>query len=266
MAEEILIQVSDLGQITEVAAVDFIHIKQFTDNGDYKITVEDFAASLQTELDLGALAFLDTVNNTLWLGQDLSISNGGTGASDAGNARTNLEVYSKTEADNKFALKEDAVQIGTIFMWSGSIASIPAKYQLCDGTNGTPDLRDKFVIGARQDDIGVAKSNITGALTQSGGNKNAVVVAHTHSASANEAGEHVHTLYGNNRGSVSGQTLAPGLYRDDPEGPSELVRNGGTIRPAGTHNHTVSVNSSGESGTNKNLPPYYALAFIIKTS
>lgn len=58
---------------------------------------------------------------------------------------------------------------GVIMMWSGSVASIPSGWVLCDGTNGTPDLRDRFIVGAKQDDGGVAKTNITGSLTQSGG-------------------------------------------------------------------------------------------------
>jgi hypothetical protein len=37
---------------------------------------------------------------------------------------------------------------GSIIFWSGSIESIPSGYALCDGTNGTPDLRNKFVVGA----------------------------------------------------------------------------------------------------------------------
>ena len=41
-----------------------------------------------------------------------------------------------------------AVPTGGIIMWSGSIASIPAGYVLCDGTNGTPNLKDSFVVGA----------------------------------------------------------------------------------------------------------------------
>ena len=40
------------------------------------------------------------------------------------------------------------MEIGMIGMWSGSVASIPTNYALCDGSNGTPDLRDKFVVGA----------------------------------------------------------------------------------------------------------------------
>lgn len=41
-----------------------------------------------------------------------------------------------------------AVPTGAILMWSGSIGSIPAGYVLCNGSNGTPDLRDRFVVGA----------------------------------------------------------------------------------------------------------------------
>jgi len=58
---------------------------------------------------------------------------------------------------------------GGIIMWSGTIASIPAGYYLCNGSNGTPDLRDRFVVGASIDDGGIAKTTITGASTQSGG-------------------------------------------------------------------------------------------------
>lgn len=41
-----------------------------------------------------------------------------------------------------------AVPKGTIQAWSGAIVDIPSRWRLCDGTNGTPDLRDKFVVGA----------------------------------------------------------------------------------------------------------------------
>ena len=73
------------------------------------------------------------------------------------------------------------VPIGGIIMWSGTIATIPATWALCDGTANAPgpDLRDKFVVGAKQDDLGVAKTNIAGALSQSGG-----ATGHLHSAHA----------------------------------------------------------------------------------
>ena len=60
------------------------------------------------------------------------------------------------------------VPIGGIIMWSGSVATIPAGYTLCDGTNGAPDLRDKFIIGAGNsyavdDTVGVTTSAGTDA-------------------------------------------------------------------------------------------------------
>ena len=75
-----------------------------------------------------------------------------------------------------------AVPVGGIIMWSGTIATIPATWALCDGTHNAPgpDLRDTFIVGARQDSGGVAKSNIEGSLKQTGG-----VTAHVHSAHAN---------------------------------------------------------------------------------
>jgi hypothetical protein len=55
---------------------------------------------------------------------------------------------------------------GAIIMWSGSIASIPSGFVLCNGSNGTPDLRNQFIVGADADVAGVAKSTITGAALQ----------------------------------------------------------------------------------------------------
>ena len=46
------------------------------------------------------------------------------------------------------SVERDMVPIGGIIQWSGSIANIPDHYQICDGSNGTPDLRNKFVLGA----------------------------------------------------------------------------------------------------------------------
>lgn len=58
------------------------------------------------------------------------------------------------------------VPIGGIIMWSGSIASIPSGYQLCNGTNGTPDLRNRFIVGADADVTGTAESTVTGSALQ----------------------------------------------------------------------------------------------------
>jgi hypothetical protein len=79
----------------------------------------------------------------------------------------------------------ESIPLGVIVMWSGSVASIPSGWGLCDGTHGTPDLRDKFIVGARQDEAAVAKTNVTGALTQSGGST--ALPAHTHGIDHNHA-------------------------------------------------------------------------------
>lgn len=56
--------------------------------------------------------------------------------------------------------------IGGIIMWSGSIVTIPTNWHLCDGTNGTPNLTNRFIVGADADVGGVAKSTITGSALQ----------------------------------------------------------------------------------------------------
>lgn len=69
-----------------------------------------------------------------------------------------------------------AFRRGDIISWSGLIANIRPGWQLCNGANGTPDLRDKFIVGATQDSGGVVKTNVTGALLQTGG-----TISHDHS-------------------------------------------------------------------------------------
>ncbi len=73
------------------------------------------------------------------------------------------------------------VPIGAIVMWSGTIASVPATWAFCDGTANAPgpDLRDQFVVGAKQDSGGVAKTNIEGSLKVSATQTGATVADHT---------------------------------------------------------------------------------------
>jgi hypothetical protein len=142
---------------------------------------------------------------------------------------------------------------GVIVMWSGSIASIPAGWYLCNGSNSTPDLRDRFIVGAGS----------TYAVAATGGSANAIAVAHTHtfSATTDTAGSHSHT-YHSGAGNGSGTLEAiRSLWAVDGSGYNESV-----IYPAGNHQHTLSgtTASAGSSGTNANLPPYYALAYIMK--
>jgi hypothetical protein len=159
------------------------------------------------------------------------------------------------------------VPSGGIIMWSGSIASIPSGWLLCDGSNSTPDLRNRFVIGANADDAGVAKTNVTGSVTQTGGSKDAIVVSHTHSftGTTNTAGAHQHDM--NNAQLAffgTGTSRVSNGFYDGAFGDSRAAS---LTSSAGNHDHTVSgtTDSEGSSGTNANLSPYYALAYIMKS-
>lgn len=59
--------------------------------------------------------------------------------------------------------------IGAIILWSGAIVDIPAGWQLCDGTNGTPDLRNRFIVGAGdQYTVGISDGKLTQTHTFTG--------------------------------------------------------------------------------------------------
>lgn len=151
----------------------------------------------------------------------------------------------------------NAFVAGMIMMWSGTIATIPSGWYLCDGNNSTPDLRNKFIIGAYSDDAGAAKTTITGSATQSGGSKDAIVVSHTHTATVTDPG-HDHDM--------NAKYAAGG---DDPTKMSTAYSGGAsftntTAVVSNTTGISVSNSTTGSSGTNANLPPYYALAFIMK--
>jgi len=137
-----------------------------------------------------------------------------------------------------------AIPSGLISLWSGSIASIPAGWLLCNGSSGTPDLRDRFVVGAGS----------TYAVAATGGTADAIVVSHTHTASVDDPG-HSHVI-------------SPGAQTENNNG--SRGRNDGLqsqfVNATQTATTGISVTNSttGSSGTNANLPPYYALAYIMK--
>ena len=143
---------------------------------------------------------------------------------------------------------------GIITMWSGTVATVPSGWYLCNGSNGTPDLRNKFIIGAYLDDT-VAKTSVTGSNTQTGGTKDAVVVSHTHTATVTDPG-HTHNIHTNNN-NVSGDGYMNA-------GDTNQIRTTRALAISNTTGITVANSTTGESGTNQNLPPYYALAYIMK--
>ena len=120
---------------------------------------------------------------------------------------------------------QNTMPSGVITMWSGTVATIPTGWVLCDGNNSTPDLRDKFIVGARQDDSGTAKTNLTGSLTQSGGS-----ITDTSTSS----GAHDHG------GSVGATTLSESQIPGHTHG-------GGSLSAASGGAHTHDIETTGDS-------------------
>lgn len=108
---------------------------------------------------------------------------------------------------------------GIITIWSGAIVNIPIGWILCDGTHGTPDLRDRFIVGAG-------------------------------------------TTY--NPGDTGG--TAEHLHTGTTDGHSHTLPGGLTISAGADYSATTSVETDTFTTVKAaNLPPYYALAFIMKT-
>jgi len=147
---------------------------------------------------------------------------------------------------------------GMIMLWSGSSASIPSGWLLCNGSNSTPDLRNRFVVGAGD----------TYAVGATGGSANAITVAHTHTGTTNSTSLTGSLQAQGNRAGLSGST---GIITNDGTVTGYAAQ--GTTTPSvplnfyldASHTHGFTTDSTGSSGTNANLPPYYALCYIMKS-
>jgi hypothetical protein len=146
------------------------------------------------------------------------------------------------------------IPAGLISMWSGSIGSIPSGWYLCDGSNGTPNLTDRFVIGAGS----------TYAVNGTGGATSVTLVtanmpAHTHTATVTDPG-HTHAISTPVRGLTSGGASGwQGANTGDSYTASASVTNSATT------GITVSNASIGSGSSFSIIPSYYALAFIQKS-
>lgn len=130
------------------------------------------------------------------------------------------------------------IPTGLIAIWSGSTGSIPSGWTLCNGSNGTPDLRNSFIIGAGS----------TYSVGATGGSADAIVVSHTHTIT--DPG-HLHNTTSSGSGTLI-NAAASGTT-------------GASTSTTATATTGITNVATGVSGTNANLPPYYALAFIMKT-
>ena len=176
------------------------------------------------------------------------------------------------------------VPVKGIIMFSGTAAEVPANWSLCDGSNGTPDLRNKFVISSQSYDSGQNRweTNITGTGTATGGSKDSHLPSHTHGL--NSSGNATLTDPGHNHGITDpghnhGVTAARdiGGSTDDGSPPDERSNEQNFSTSTETTGITIdnnttgitlggSTESQGSSNLNQNLPPYFALAFIMRVT
>lgn len=155
---------------------------------------------------------------------------------------------------NPYGAVGAGVPAGVVCMWSGTQADIPDGWALCDGQDGRPDLRGRFIVGAGGDYAAGATGGaamVTLSLDQ--------LPEHSHNGAVTieAAGNHRHSY-------------DQGGARRAPAGSGSFVRNDVSKEVqtgyAGEHEHSasLSIEPSGGGAAHENLPPYFALCFIIK--
>lgn len=168
------------------------------------------------------------------------------------------------------ALQAHMIPKGCILMWGGLISDIPSGWALCDGANGTPDLRDRFILGvSASEDPGETGGSHTKTLSTSN------LPSHTHSfTTGKESQTHNHAVTGGNHthtyqrysgdGSVASiwGTFSSKLTSYNTGGTGSHSHTVGNASK--THTHSGTTASTG-SGTAIDIrPKYYKLAFIMK--
>lgn len=183
---------------------------------------------------------------------------GPTAALDTNTTQIATTAFVRTQINHELTDVFNWAPVGAVIMWYGLLANIPTGWQACDGTNGTPDLRNRFPVGAGD----------TYALNASGGSANATLVTHEHTYSGNTGGMnansvHAHTLSGGALVSASANGIEGAVQNFGGNGIINNTENANT-----DHGHAYSGTTStvGSSATNANLPPYRALYFIMKIS
>jgi microcystin-dependent protein len=159
------------------------------------------------------------------------------------------------------------IPIGGIIMWSGQIASIPDGWALCDGLQSTPDLRNRFVMGAGLDKGPLGQHRNVGAT---GGAETVTLTigqlpAHNHGVSGNTSsgGAHTHPFRGFHADFRHGGAASEGSTKNDGDG---SFTDTGAVLSAGEHVHSINLTSQSTGGGQAidKLPPFYVLAYIMR--
>ena len=208
------------------------------------------------------------------------INNLFTGANLQSSVATTKSASDSSTAIATTAFVHSILPQGTIIMWAG--LSTPTGWQLCDGSNGTPDLRDRFIVGAGST-YSLGATGGANAVTIDANTMPSHVHAYTVSGSTATGGAHTHTV--SDPGHYHGTTwynindfnqgsLSPGAeqYPDDQQGSftinTDSKTTGISLANSIVHSHTINItgNTVATGGTqpHENRPPYYAVYYLQK--
>jgi microcystin-dependent protein len=168
------------------------------------------------------------------------------------------------------------VPSGAIMMWSGSEASIPAGWVLCNGSNSTPDLRNRFVVGAGStyavgatggsDSVTLSSTQIPSHNHTFSGTTGAMSANASHTHSVSDPG-HAHSYSASSSSPTYGFGEADNgaTVFSSSTGAATTGISIGSTNTDHTHSFSGTSGSTGGGGSHENRPPYYALCFIMKT-
>jgi len=230
-------------------------------------TIEPSAKlTIQGNNDASLLAVVDTTNEhtkilevTPKSGVSIKGSLHVDGDFMATNISSNINLDGTTASDAKIATQkavktyvDTRLPKGLISMWSGKEA--PAGWALCDGTNNTPDLTGRFIVGFDASNIQYNAIGNTGGLENVKLTKEQMPT-HSHSGTTSNAGSHTHSFTGAKKSGDGSGSFSDNDYY------AATTR---TTAAAGDHIHTFVTNEIGGNQPHENRPPYYVLAYIIK--
>ncbi len=155
---------------------------------------------------------------------------------------------------------------GGIIMWSGDVTQLPFGWALCNGGNGTPNLQDRFIVGAGPGYVaGAGAKNPTEYILNL--NHSHTINDHTHAGWTDAQGSHQHSGTTGNNSSSSNRSKTNDLMAVAENTHTHNF----TTDWQGSHTHNVATGGASNRGTDTQLnsaqdirPPYYALAFIMK--